>query len=69
MGWSRWWVLQYLFKRFLKNNNSEIYSTYNEGKSVVAERFIRALKNKLFKHMTAVSKNVYFDVLYDIVNK
>ena len=69
MGWSRWWVLQYLFKRFLKNNNIEIYSTYNEGNSVVAERFIRALKNKLFKHMTAVSKNVYFDVLYDIVNK
>ena len=69
MGWSRWWVLQYLFKRFLKNNNIEIYSTYNEGNSVVTERFIRALKNKLFKHMTAVSKNVYFDVLYDIVNK
>ena len=44
-------------------------STYNEGKSVVAERFIRTLKNKIFKHMTAVSKNVYFDVLDDIVNK
>ena len=46
-----------------------MYSTYNEGKSVVAERFIRTLKNKTFKHMTAVSKNVYFDVLDDIVNK
>ena len=46
-----------------------MYSTYNEGKSVVAERFIRTLKNKLFKHMTAVSKSVYFDVLDDIVNK
>ena len=46
-----------------------MYSTYNEGKSVVAERFIRTLKNKLFKHMTAISKNVYFDVLDDIVNK
>ena len=46
-----------------------MYSTYNEGKSVVAERFIRTLKNKIFKHMTAVSKNVYFDVLDDIVNK
>ena len=44
-------------------------STYNEGKSVVAERFIRTLKNKILKHMTAVSKNVYFDVLDDIVNK
>ena len=46
-----------------------MYSTYNERKSVVAERFIRTLKNKIFKHMTAVSKNVYFDVLDDIVNK
>ena len=44
-----------------------MYSTYNEGKSVVAERFIRTLKNKIFKHMTAISKNVYFDVLDDIV--
>ena len=58
-----------LFKGFLKINNIEMYSTYNEGKSVVAERFIRTLKNKIFKHMTAVSKNVYFDVLDDIVNK
>ena len=46
-----------LFKRFLKINNTEMYSTYNEGKSVVAERFIRTLKNKIFKHMTAISKN------------
>ena len=44
-----------------------MYSTYNEGKSV--KRSIRTLKNKIFKHMTAVSKNVYFDVLDDIVNK
>ena len=46
-----------------------MYSTCNEGKSVFAERFIRTLKNKIFKHMTAISKNVYFDVLDDIVNK
>ena len=46
-----------------------MYSTYNKGKFVVAERFIRALKNKIFKHMTAFSKNFYFDVLDDIVNK
>ena len=58
-----------LFKRFLKVNNTEMYSAYNEGKSVLAERFIRTLKNKIFKHMTAVSKNVYFDVLDNIVNK
>ena len=58
-----------LFKRFLKINNTEMYSTYNEGKSVVAERFIRTLKNKIFKYMTAVSKIVYFDVLDDIINR
>ena len=46
-----------------------MYSTYNEGKSVVAERFIRTLKNKLYKHMTTVSKNVYYDVLDDIFKK
>ena len=46
-----------------------MYSTYNKGKYVVAERFIRTLKSKIFKLMTAVSKNVYFDVLDDIVNK
>ena len=46
-----------------------MYSSYNEGKSVVAERFIRTLKNKLYKHMTATGKNVYYDVLDDIVNE
>ena len=51
------------FKDFLKINNMEMYSTLNEGKSVVAEKFIRTLKNKIFKHMTTISKNVYFDVL------
>ena len=53
----------------MKINEIKMYSIYNEGKSVVAERFIRTLKNKIFKHMTAISKNVYFDVLDDIVNK
>ena len=46
-----------------------MYSTYNEVKSVVAERFIRTLKNKICKHVTAVSKNVYFDVLDNIVDR
>ena len=46
-----------------------MYSTYNEGKSVVAQRFIRKLKNKLYKNMAATSKNVYYDVLDDIVNE
>ena len=58
-----------LYKRFLRKETIEMYSTYNKVKSFVAERFIRTLKNKIFKHMTAVSKNVYFDVLDDIVNK
>ena len=53
----------------MKINEIEMYSTYNEGKSLVAERFIRTLKNKIFKNMTAISKNVYFDVLDDIVDK
>ena len=56
------------FKKWLKDNNIEMYSTYNEGKSVVAERFIRTSKNKICKHMTAISKNVYFDVLDEYNN-
>ena len=54
---------------FLKINNIEMYLTYNKGKSVVAERFIRALKNKIFKHMTAISKNVYFDELINTMKQ
>ena len=46
-----------------------MYSTNNEGKSVVAERFIRTLKSKIYKHMTSISKNVYIDKLDDIVNE
>ena len=48
-----------LFQRFLKINNIEMHSTYNEGKSVIAERFIRTFKNKIFKHMAAVSKKMF----------
>ena len=58
-----------VFKKWLRDNDIIIYSTHNEGKSVVAERFIRTLKNKIYKHMTAISKNVYFDVLDDIVDE
>ena len=57
------------FKYFLKINNIEMYSTFNEGKSVAVERFIRTFKNKIFKHMTTISRNVYVDVLDDIVNQ
>ena len=46
-----------------------MYLRHNEGKSVVTERFIRTLKNKIYKHMTTVSKNVCFDVLNDIVDE
>ena len=58
-----------LFKRFLRIKGIEIYSTYNKGKSVVAERFIKTLKNKISKHMAAISQNVYFDMVDDIVKK
>ena len=57
-----------VFEKWLSNNDIIMYSTYNEGKSVVAERFIRTLKNKLYKHMTATGKKVYY-VLDDVVNK
>ena len=57
------------FKKFLKENDIEMYSTHNEGKSVVAERFIKTLKNKIYKHMTTIGKNVYFTVLDDIVDE
>ena len=53
----------------MKIHNIEVYSAYNEGKSVAAERFIKTLKNNIFKHMTAVSKNVYFDVLDNILDE
>ena len=57
------------FKKLLKENDIELYSINNEGKSVVAERFIRTLKTKIYKYMTSVLKNVYIDKLDDIVGK
>ena len=56
-------------KSWLEKNDTEMHSTHNEGESVASERFIRTLKNKIYKHMTAVSKNVYIDKLNDIVNE
>ena len=58
-----------VFEKWLSDNDINMYSMYNEGKSVVAERFIRTLKNKLYKHMTAIGKNVYYDILDDVVNE
>ena len=57
------------FKKWLKDNVISMYLTHNDGKSVVAERFIRTLKNQIFKHMASISKNFYFEVLDDIVEK
>ena len=57
------------FKKWLQDNDIVMYSTNNEGKSVAAERFIRTLKSKIYKHMTSISKNVYIDKLDDIVHK
>ena len=57
-------------KSWLQDNDIEMYSsTHYKGKSVVAEKFIRALKNKIYKYMTSVSTNLYIDNLADIVNQ
>ena len=55
-------------KKWLKDNDIEMYSIDNEGKSVVAERFIRTLKTKIYKYTTSVSKNVYIGKLDDMIN-
>ena len=56
-------------KSWLEKNDIELYSMYNEGKSFIAERFIRTFKNKIYKYMTSISKNVYIDKLDNIVKK
>ena len=50
-------------KSWLQCNGTEMYSTHNEGKSAVAERFIRAFKNKIYEYRTFVSKNLFIDKL------
>ena len=57
------------FKKWLKDTDIEMYSIHNEGKSVIAERFIRTLKTNIYKYMTSKSKNVYIDELDDIVSE
>ena len=57
------------FKKWLRDNDIIMYLTNNEGKSVVAERFTRTLKSKIYKYMTSISKNVYIDKLDDIVDE
>ena len=53
------------FTKWLKDDDNEMYSIHNEGISVVAERFIRTLKNKIYKYMTSIPKNVYINKLDD----
>ena len=53
----------------VKKNDIKMYSTHEERKSVVSERFIRTLKNKIYKCMTSMSKKVYIDKLDDIINQ
>ena len=56
-------------KSWLEKNDIEVYSTHSEGKSIIAERFIRTLKNNIYKYMISISKNGYIDKLDVIVNK
>ena len=62
-------ILQNINKPCLQNNSMKIYSTHNERKSIVPERFIKTLKNNICKYMISVSKNVYFNKLDDIFNE
>ena len=63
------WFYNSSFKKWLKDNDIEMHSIHNDGKSVVAERFIRTLKTNIYKYMMAISKNVYINKLGDIVNE
>ena len=69
MGWQRKRIIVNSFRKWLKDNDFEMYSVHNEGKSFVAERFIKTLKTKIYKYMTSVSKNLYIDKLDDIVGE
>ena len=57
------------FKKWFQDNDIVMYSTHNEGKSVVAERFITMLKSKICKYMTSLSKNGYIDKVDDTVDE
>ena len=56
-------------KSWLHDNDIVMYPTHKEGKSVVAERFIKTLKNKIYKYMTPMSKNAHIDKLDNILNE
>ena len=57
------------FKKWLQDNDIVMYLTHNEGKSAVAKRFIRTIKNKIYRYITSISKNLYIDKLDDIGNE
>ena len=69
MNFTTLWRQQFYNKNWPQDNDIVMYSTYNEGKSVVAERVIGTLKSKIYKCTTPISKNVYVDKLDDIVNE
>ena len=56
-------------KSFLQNNDTDMYSSHNEGKAVLAEKLIRTFKNRIYKYMTSITKNMYIDKLDNIANK
>ena len=56
-------------KAWLQDNDIAIYSIHNHGKSVIAERFVKTIKNKIYKYMTSISKNVFIDKVGSIVDK
>ena len=58
MCWKRQLILQWINEIIFAGNNREMYSTLNEGKFVTVERFIKTLKNEIYKYMTSISKNV-----------
>ena len=69
MGRQRQWISKQINEIMVADNDLEMYSTHNEGNSVIPERFIRTLKNKIYKYMTSVSKNVYIDKSACIINE
>ena len=69
MGTYRQIILQQVNEIIARKNAIKIHSTDNERKSIVAERFIRTVKNKIYEYVTSISKNVYIDKLDDIVDK
>ena len=69
MGTYRQIILQQVNEIIARKNTVKMHSTDNERKSIVAERFVRTIKNKIYEYVTSISKNVYIDKLDDIVDK